>query len=106
MSEKSLRAIAAALGITISVPAGPEAESYLVSLLQAAGQPISEADDADALLQQIEQEQQVIDPVQVVDISAMPVSVPIRLLVGDERCYTWILTEENGTSHQGGVYPQ
>ncbi len=103
MSEKSLRAIAAGLGISVSVPEGPRAEQYLVSLLQAAQLPIGGAADADSLLQQREEEQcgQVIEPVQVIDESAMPISLPIRLFAGDDRSYSWTLTEENGTRHQG-----
>ena len=103
MSEKSLRAIAAGLGISVNLPAGPKTEQYLVSMLQAAHLAIGEAADADSLLQQTEerQRQQVIEPVQVVDESAMPINVPIRLFVGDERSYSWTLIEENGTRHAG-----
>ncbi len=103
MSEKSLRAIADVLGFNVSLPAGPETEEYLASLLQAAHLPISGPADADALLLQIEEEQrqQIIDQVQVVDESATPISLPIRLIAEDQRRYSWTLTEENGTRHEG-----
>ncbi len=103
MSEKTLRRIAADLGITVGMPEGPEAEQYLVSLLQAAHLPILGAADADALLQQmdVQRRQQILDPVQVLLETTMPIKLPVRLPSGDERTYHWTLTEENGARHQG-----
>ena len=103
MSETSLRKLATELGITATIPAGPEAELYLVSLLQAAHLPITQATEADFLLQQLEQERRrrLVEPVRVIDEASMPVELPVRLLPTDERTYYWTLTEENGTRHQG-----
>jgi (1->4)-alpha-D-glucan 1-alpha-D-glucosylmutase len=107
MHEKALREIAAFLGITVETVAVDKdqaaVEQYLVSLLQAANLPITVAAGADKLLQQLKEEQwqQIIDPVRVVEETQMPVTLPVRLLNGDEREYHWTLTEEGGRKHEG-----
>ena len=103
MSETSLRKLATVLGITTTIPAGTEAEAYLVALLRAAHLPIMQAADADFLLQQLEEKRQsqLIEPVRVIDEASMPIVLPVRLLPTDEGIYFWTLTEENGSRHQG-----
>ncbi len=103
MSEKSLRKLIAALDITINMPSGPETERYLVSLLQAAHLPIVRADEADSLLQQLEEqrESRFVDPVRVIEETSMPIALHVRVAYDDEQTYHWTLTEENGTQHQG-----
>ena len=110
MPEKALREIAAFYGIAVEPVADdeeqPAVEQYLISLLKAANLPIAAAADAENLLEQIRSRQwrNIIDPVQVVDESETPVTLPVRLVSeagGARREYHWSLTEEGGKQHDG-----
>ena len=78
-------------------------DDRLLAVLQAAGVPIKNFDRAADLLLQLRQEQwqQMLDPVQVVSESDMPVSLLLRLPETAEQKYEWVLTEEKGRQHHG-----
>ena len=108
MPEDVLRELGLLFGMTIErVPAknglaGGEGER-LLAVLQAAGVPIKNFDHAADLLLQLRQEQwqQMLDPVQVVSESDMPVSLLLRLPETAKQRYEWVLTEEEGRQHHG-----
>ncbi len=107
MHEQALRELAAFHGITVEQAADveeqPALEQYLLSLLQAANLPVTTAADAEKLLRQLRlrQWQRIIDPVHVVEERQMPLTLPLRLLSGTQREYSWTLTEEGGKQHSG-----
>jgi (1->4)-alpha-D-glucan 1-alpha-D-glucosylmutase len=106
-TEKALREIAAFYGITVETATGEgdhtEIEEYLVALLQRVDPSITVAADAVSLLPRLQEQRlrQMIDPVRVIEETEMPLTVPVRLLQGDDRQYRWILTAENGEHFQG-----
>ena len=101
MSESVWRELASLFGITIEQT--DRKDDRLISILQAAGIPVNEADEAKKLLWHLRKEQcrQMLDPVHVVSDRELPVSLQVRLSDMDDQQYQWILTEEDGNRHNG-----
>jgi (1->4)-alpha-D-glucan 1-alpha-D-glucosylmutase len=107
MTEKLLREIASLYGINVETAAGEgdrvEIEEYLVALLQRANLPVTVAADAAPLLLELQEQrlQRMLDPVRVIEETERALTLPVRLLLGDDRQYRWTLTAEGGALSQG-----
>lgn len=108
MADSVLRELASLYDITIDgfpAEAGqPVAETDgLLALLRAAGVPIGDPHEADRLLRRLRLERcrKILEPVEVISVRNMPVTLPVRLAETDGRHYQWTLIEEDGRQHDG-----
>ena len=107
MTEDNLTKLASLLGIIIETTGETEdpdrIDLFLSSLLARAG--VSLADDSEAgdvlRRKQAEQWENVLDPVLVLVEGTSPLVIPARFAENSSAACRWILTEENGSRHEG-----